>query len=366
MGFRAGFGLAALVALAGAFDASAQQQPAPAVVVAPARMLELAETATFTGRVTALQRVDIQARVTGFVETRDFDEGEVVEAGKILFKIEDDAYSAAVDEVQGSIMAAEAQRRLDEIERDRKRTLVERDTVAQSELDIAEAQLGRAEGELQRLRGQLSRARLDLSYTQIAAPFTGVIGLSDVDVGALVGPESGKLATLTRLDPISVEFPVATAELLQYRRRVAAGQASETASVTLTLADGVAYPDKGDIDFVDAQVSQGTDTVIVRALFDNPEGLLLDGALVGVSLAQDQPAAVLAVPQQAVQRDMAGAFVLVVDDRSSVELRRIDVARVAEGFAVIADGLTEGENVITEGVNKVRPGLTVDAAAAGG
>ncbi len=342
------------------------QTPPPAVVVAPVEVSELRESAGFTGRVVATQKVEIRARVAGFLEEMTFHEGEKVEAGAVLYRIQDQDYRAAVTEIEGSIKAAEAERALAALERDRKAELVRRQAVAQSELDVAEAQLGRAEGELVRLNGTLDRARLQLSYAEIVAPFAGIVGLSNVDVGALVGPESGPLTTLTRLDPIYVEFAVATALVLDYQERVRSGEASREATVGLTLPNGKPYPLAGDIDYVSADVAQGTDTIMLRAVFDNPDGTLRDGALVGVSLEQRQPEQVLTVPQQAVQRDQGGAFVLVVGADSKVELRRVQVARNDLGLAVVADGLAEGENVIVEGVNKVRPGIVVDAAVATG
>jgi membrane fusion protein (multidrug efflux system) len=136
--------------------------------------------------------------------------------------------------------------------------------------------------------------------------------------------------------------------------------------VRLTLPNGTVYPLAGDIDYVSADVAQGTDTVTLRAIFDNPDGTLLDGALVGVSLEAREGTEALTVPQQAVQRDQAGAFVLVVGAESKVEMRRVQVGSSRLGRSVVQDGLVEGENVIVEGVNKVRPGVVVDAAVAGG
>lgn len=344
----------------------AQQPPAPAVVVAPAAILDIRSSTNFAGRLVAIQKVDIRARVTGFVESVAFTEGTKVKGGDLLYRIERGAYAAAVAEIEGSIKAAAAERRLAEIERDRKAQLVARDTVAQSELDVAEAHLGKAVGQLENLLGSLEKARLDLSYTEIRAPFDGIAGLTAVDVGALVGPDSGPVTSLTRLDEVQAEFPVAMAVVLNHREQVDRGEASNEQTVSLTLPNGTVYPLKGDINYIDASVASGTDTVIVRASFANPDGILRDSALVRISIEQTQPQMVLAVPQQAVQRDQVGAFVMVVGADSKVELRRVDVARTGQGKAVIASGLNEGELVITEGVGKVRPGIVVDAAQAGG
>lgn len=351
----------------GASIASSQQQaPLPAVVVAPATKMDLRPSIAFPGRLKAIQKVDVRARVSGFLESIGFKEGSRVKAGAVLYTIEPGAYQAAIDEIEGSIKAAEAQRSLAEIERDRKAQLVARNTVARSELDIANAQVGKADGEIDRLKGSLDRAKLELSYTQITSPFDGIVGLSAVDVGALVGPDTGPLTTLTRLDTVHAEFPVPTTLLLEQRDRVKRGEASNEQTVSLTLPDGSVYPQKGDIDYFDATVSSGTDTVTIRATFPNPDGLLLDNALVSVALEQGTPQMVIAVPQQSVQRDQAGAFVMVVGGDSKVEMRRVDVSRTTQGYAVISSGLKEGEQVITEGINKVRPGVVVDAAVVGG
>ena len=341
--------------------AHAQQAQAPTVVIAPAKIVDLRESAALTGRVVAVQKVDIRARVSGFLEAVHFTEGKKVAAGDLLYEVEDGSYRAAVEEIEGSIRAAEGQRRLAELDRNRKAQLVSRQAVSQSELDVAEANLAKSEGELQRLGGSKQRADLELSYTRITAPFEGIMGLSTADVGAFVGLDSGSLVTLTRLDPINVEFPVATAAYLQYREREQRGEVGREGDVQIVLPNGTTYPLKGAINFIASQVAEGTDTVTLRASFSNPDAVLLDGALVRVLLEQSDPQEVLAVPQQAVQRDQAGSFVMVVGSDAVVELRRVDVARNTRGQAVIAKGLKEGENVIIDGVAKVRPGIAVEA-----
>ncbi|WP_075290528.1 efflux RND transporter periplasmic adaptor subunit [Pararhizobium arenae] len=344
----------------------AQQAPAPAVIIAPAKIMDIRQSVDFTGRIVAIQKVDIRARVSGFLEKINFTEGQKVTAGTVLYEVEDGSYAAVVQQSEGALAAAQAQYDLAAIERDRQKQLFASNTTPQSKVDIAEAQLKKAAADLTSLEGSKAKADLDLSYTKITAPFDGVVGLTTVDDGALVGPDSGALVTLTRLNPIYVEFPVATALLLQYRKDVTDGRYSGGANVNITLPGGMAYPGKGTIDFIASNVSQGTDTVIVRAQFDNPETTLLDGTLVRVNLEQADKQEVLAVPEQAIQRDQQGAFVMVVGADKKVELRRVDVARTSRGQAVISTGLKEGENVITDGVGKVRPGVTVDATPAVG
>ena len=335
--------------------------PRPAVVAVEVTTRDLVETNDFNGRLDADRRVEIVGRVAGALEEVGFTPGAVVEQDQTLFVIEDDLYTAAVREAEGALRAAQAQRDLARIERDRQDELVARDAGTQARLDQAEATLAMAEADVMRLEAALKRARTNLSYTEVKAPFAGRIGNSAVDEGALVGPQTGALATLVQLDPIYVEFAAPTAVLRNFLERVERGEVSKEAAVTLTLANGSVYSEPGDIVFMDSSVSSGTDSVTLRAQFANYDGALLDGELVRVTLTSDTSEGELAIPAEAVQRDIQGAFVLVVGEGEVAEQRRITVRRNTQGFAVIGDGLSAGERVITEGVNKVRPGIAVDA-----
>jgi len=359
-------GLCAAPGLAPVPAAAQQGLPVPAVTVAPAAVVDLARSVTLTGRLEADRRVEIMARVTGLLEEVGFAPGDIVSEGALLFRIEPGPYAAAVQEAQGAVVSARAERDLAMLERDRQRELVARQASPQALLDQAEAALGQAEGNLARLEGSLARARLDLGYTEIVAPFTGRIGVSQVDAGALVGPESGALAVLTDLDPIHAETSLTTAAYRRFAQAVASGDATTVSAATLILADGATYAVPGSLDFIASAIDAGTDSVPLRVRFDNPDNELLDRELVRVVLTEGSARPVLTVPQQGVQRDVAGAFVLLVDAEGTVERRPVDVARIDRGLAVIAEGLAPGDRVIVEGVNKVRPGIAVDAAPAGG
>lgn len=341
--------------------------PQPAVVTASVRSEALAYEQAFSGRVTAVQRIDLRARVSGFVTAIDFEEGQKVEEGTVLFEIEPDAYEAAVTQVQGQIASAEAEKKLADIELARQTELVKKQAAAETTAQQAEANVGNVEGKLTQLQGALQQAQLDLTYTKVAAPFAGRIGLTDIDIGAFVGPESGVLASLSSIDPIHVTFPVPEAVLIEFRKRMEPGTDGAGVTAGVVLATGDRYEHEGRVTVIDSEVQEGTDTILLRAEFDNPDGHLRDGQLVTIDLTEPNSETVLTIPVKALQRDQAGYFVMSVSDAGEVAKTPIEVARIAGTSVAIASGLEEGQQVITDGLQKVRPGMkvTVQPADAG-
>lgn len=350
------------LALAGCGDGRppTSQAGMPAVTVVKVEAADIRPTASFTGRVEARAKVDLRARVDGFLEKRLFTEGADVKEGDPLFVIEKGLYQAAVAQAKAALVTAEATLKLADIEYQRQSELVQRNVAAQARLDDTSAKQGEARGNVLARKAELEKTELQLSYTDIKAPTAGRIGRSIISVGNFVGPNSGTLATIVSQDPIYVTFPVTQREILQVRKEQGGGAPAKFV-IYVQLADGSRYAHSGKLDFLDVTVSQGTDTVLVRAEFPNPNRILVDGQLVNVVAELGEGQKTLQIPQQALQIDQSGTFVLVVDKDNKVQVKRVETGPTAGTNATVRKGLEAGEQVITEGIQKVRPGQVVQA-----
>ena len=308
-----------------------------------------------------MSKVDLRARVDGFLEKRLFTEGADVKEGELLFVIEKGLYQAAVDEAKAGIETAEATLKLADIDFSRQSELVQRNVGAQARLDEATAKQGEARGTLLQQKAALERAQLNLSYTDIRAPIAGRIGRANVSVGNFVGPQSGVAGDDRQPGSDLRRLPGHAAR--DSRLPQGAKQSGSPAEVVvyLQLADGSRYAHPGKINFLDVTVSQGTDTVLVRASFPNPERTLVDGQLVAVVLESGNPENVVVVPGQSLQLDQSGAFVLIVDNENKVQVRRVEIGGPRGTNMVLRKGLNAGERVVTEGIQRIRPGQVVNA-----
>jgi len=360
--------VAALSLMAQVGSALAQAAtPPPAVTVTPVVSRVVTETGGFLGRVVAIDKVDVVARVPGFIEERNFTEGQMVKTGDLLFRIEQATYKAAVDQQNANLAKAKATEVNANLQLQRGQELVHNQNIPQSTVDQRAADELAAQADVLQAQALLEQAQINLGYTEIRSPINGRIGLANFTVGNLVDPTSGKLATIVSQDPMYVTFQASEADIIEYKRRVAAS-ADQNPHVTvhIKLPDGTIYPYPGLTNFLDVQVVADTDTVTARAQLPNPKGILIPGGIVGVIVDRGTPRPSLVVPQASVQFDQAGHFVMVVDDTKKVELRRVTTGTEQGRDVVVTDGLKEGELVIVEGIQKVHPGQVVTASTAPG
>jgi len=354
-------GVAALISAAFSSIAFAQNAPPPpAVSVTPVASRQITETGDYIGRVTAIDKVDVVARVPGFIEERNFVEGQNVKKGDLLFRIEQATYKAAVDQQRANLAKAKATEVNAKLQLERGKELVRNQNIPQSTLDQRAADEAAAEAGVLEAQALLDQAEINLGYTEIRSPIDGRIGLATFTEGNLVQPSSGKLATIVSQDPIYVIFQVSQRNVIAYRQRVAQSpDKNPHVTIHIKLPNGSVYPHPGVTNLLDVQVDPTTDTVAVRARVPNPDGLLIAGGVVGVTVERGAPRRALTVPQAAVLLDQAGSYVLVVGADKKVEQRRITTGAEQGRDVVVTDGLKEGELVIVEGVQKVRPGQVV-------
>jgi len=347
--------------------AHSQGAPPPAVTVKAVVNRPVTDTGTYIGRVVPIERVEVVARVPGFIEQRNFTEGQIVKKGELLFRIEQDTYKASVDQQAANLAKAKANEVNANLQLERNQALVKSQAVPQATIDqLAAAEQG-AKADILQAQALLEQAQINLGYTEIRSPIDGKIGIAKFTVGNLVQPSSGPIATIVSQDPIYVTFQPSEADVLAYKRWLAqTDRKNPHLTVHIRLPDGTIYPHPGLTNFLDVQVQPDTDTVTVRAQLPNSDGLLIPGGVVGVVVDRGTPVESLLVPQSAVLLDQAGHYVLVVDDAKKVEQRRVTTGIEQGRDIVITQGLKAGEIVIVEGVQKVRPGQVASTSVAAG
>ncbi len=360
------WGAAALLALsllAACDEKKSAQAPAPlppAVGVRPAAMRGVNQSFEFVGRIKAVYKVDVRARVEGFLEKVLFREGQDVKTGDLLYQIEKVQFQALVDQAKANLASAEAEVTNAQLQYARDLQLSKQQYSPQSTVDQRKATLDSDRAKVLQTRAALTQAEVNLDYTDIRSPIDGRIGRTAYDAGNLVNPASGVLATIVSQDPIYVLFPVSVRDLeiiRGARRRDDGGLAK--IEIRVRLSNGQDYPQPGVWNLTDPQVDQTTDTLIMRATIPNPDRLLIDGQFVTAIIRERKEEPRLVIPQAALQVDQSGYYALVVGGEHKVEQRRIQTGPNRDTDVVITSGLREGENVIVEGVQKVRPGQIV-------
>ena len=348
--------IAALAGCGGDNQAKAPAPPPPAVVVAPVGLQDLNSEQSFTGRVEAIDKVQIRARVQGFLKARLFDEGADVKAGAVLFEIDPEPFQVAVQQAEANVASAKAALTLAQQTLERTEELAGRGTSSKASLDQARSGQLQADASLKARTAELQTAKLNLGYARITAPMNGRTGRSAYSVGNLVGPDSGPLLLLVAQDPMYVSFPVPQWMLTQVRK---AGNGPDSVFVRLKLADGAAYEHTGSIEFADVQATASTDSVLVRAKVPNPGRLLVDQALVNVQVVRKKPEQKVVISQSALLLDQQGAYVMAVTDDNKVAIKRITTGEQRGPSIIVEQGLAPGERIIVSGQQKVRPGAIV-------
>lgn len=320
----------------------------------------------YVGRVEAIQAVDLRARVQGFLDAVAFKEGASVTAGDVLYRIEQAIYAAKVNEATAKVTASRAA--LTKSQQYLKRLQsVYAGGVSETDLDSAVSTELQAKAQLQENLASLELAQLNLGYTTITAPISGRIGRSAHTRGNLVGPEAGVLARIVQTDPIRVVYSMSENELVATRvaDRDSGAENSDCRLVPrIQLAGDGMYPLAGRVDFVDNEIDATTGTIAVRAVFDNPDGLLLPGQYVSVFVACREGQRLPMVPQSAVLADRDGRYVFVVDAEGKVGQRRITTGPALDTRWAVTSGLIAGETIIVQGIQKVKPGQDVDVVHA--
>ena len=342
---------------------AAAPPPAPAVGVRLAALKGVSRSFEFVGRIKAIDKVDVRARVEGFLDKVLFREGQDVKVGELLYQIEKIQFQALVEQAQANLAAAEAEATNAELQYNRNLELSKKQFSPQSLVDKNKADLDSAHAKILQTEAALTQAQVNLAYTDIHSPIDGRIGRTAYTMGNLVNPASGVLATIVSQDPMYVLFPVSVRdlELIRAARRESDGGLAKI-EVRIRLSSGQDYPERGLWNLTDPQVDQQTDTLIMRATIPNPRDELIDGQFVTVSIRERQEEPRLVVPQTALQVDQSGYYVLVVDDQHKVEQRRVATGPNRDIDVVVASGLREGDKVIVEGIQKVRPGQVVQEA----
>jgi membrane fusion protein (multidrug efflux system) len=371
--------LATAAAAAASVCGGAKGQPAsaapPAVGVVRADRQQITQTDEFIGRIQAVNRVALVARVTAFLEKRLFTEGAEVHKGDLLYQLEQPPFQAQVDAGKAAVEQLEAQHRNAEQALERAQQLLKSASGPQSTVDSALAAERALAAQIAGAQAQLKTAEINLGYTEIRAPVDGKISSTAVTEGNVVSPSSGVLATLVSQDPIYVIFTVSNRTRLDLRDRYASKGGYSAVVIKLRLPDGRIYEPEGKLDYVSPTVAETTDTLTFRGAIANPvfPGMqagqpgsreLVDGEFVTVLLEGVQPVAVLGIPRAAVLSDQQGDYIYTVDAQSKAQVRRIQLGQSTPSTGVVTNGLQEGELVITEGLQRVRSGEAVSAGPA--
>jgi len=370
LGTLAAGALAISVAFSGCDHKSESPKSAPPVVyVTPAISKKIVEWDEYTGRLASTDRVEVRARVSGYLESVHFKDGQTVKEGDLLFVIDPRPYQAKYDRAVGGLRQADAKLKLAQLNDQRTAKLSANKVISQEEIDSRRNELLQAQAAFEAAKADADEAKLALDFTRVTAPISGRIDRKLVTEGNLIrGSDTGDptlLTTIVSLDPIYCYFEVDERSMLKYQRLDREGKRPSSRRVAnpvqLQLADETGFPHEGHMDFVENQVDPQSDTIQGRAVFPNPDFFLTPGIFARVRLVGSAEYEAVLIPDQAIVSDQSQKFVNVVKPDGSVEYRKVELGPINDGLRIVRSGLQPGEKVITRGMQRLLPGVKVQA-----
>ena len=365
--------LAAVLMLSGSFlltgcdnnkSEQAAQQQAPEVGVVTLKTEPLKISTELPGRTSAYRVAEVRPQVSGIILKRNFIEGSDVKAGQSLYQIDPATYQAAYDSAKGDLVQAEANARIAQLTVNRYKPLLGTKYISQQDYDTAVATAAQNAAAVQVAKANVETARINLAYTKVTSPISGRIGKSSVTEGALVqSAQTTALATVQQLDPMYVDVTQSSEDFMRLRSELESGQLKQNdgkANVTLLMQNGSTYAQPGTLEFSDVTVDETTGSITLRAIFPNPNHVLLPGMFVRARLDEGTNPSALLVPQQAVTRTPTGqATVMVVGADNKVEARTVTASQAIGDKWLVTDGVKAGERVISTGLQRAKPGAQV-------
>lgn len=363
---------------AAAADAPPAAPPPPTVTVAEPVTKRITEWDEYTGRFVAKQRVDVRARVSGYLDSVHFAEGQLVEAGQLLFVIDQRPFLAQVERARADVARAQTQLKLGQLELERGQRLEASRAMSKETLEERRAERDSAQAQVDAAQAELRAAELDLGFTEVKAPMAGRVSDIRVDVGNVISggrADSTLLTTIVSLDPIELEIEASESEFMRYTRLDSAGTRRSSRDVQnpveARLIDEEGWPHKGRMTFVDNELDPETGTMLGRATFPNPDHVLLPGMFARARLYGEGEHDALLIPDEAVVADQATKLVMVVKSDNVVEARPVILGGLMDGLRIVREGIKAGERIVVNGVQRARPGqpvtpTTADAPAKAG
>jgi len=354
----------AILGATGCKRAEPPPPPPPEVLVTEVLQKDVPIYAEWVGTTVGFVNAQVMPRVQGYLLKQDYRDGAYVRSGDLLFEIDDRQYKAALDQALGDLATQRANLRKNQLDVAKYQPLAAQGAVSKQSLDDAVQATRASEAQVQSAEAAVETARLNLGWTKVYAPIDGIAGIAPVQVGDLVTP-STVLTTVSQLDPMKVQFPISEREYLRFADKIKEhqekGSAADEPDLHLILADGTTYPIPGHFYVANRQVDQQTGTILVQALFPNPDAILRPGLYAKVRAPTVVARGALLVPERAVQEIQGTYQVAVVGSDAKVAFRTVKPGQQVEGLWVIDDGLKAGERVVTQGLQKVKDGIVVSA-----